>query len=141
MGSRGSSHSVTRVHFARVDEDGKLHLQSPEVFKQAVRAYAGKFVELTVKEQRNRRSDRANRYYFGVVIKLVAEHCGYEPDEMHEALAFRFLRIEDDPVTSSPRRQRTPKTSTKEFAEYVDQCIRFAAELGVYVPQPHEVDI
>lgn len=131
---------MTRVHYAQVDDDGRLRLDLPEVFKQDIRRFAGKPVEVTVKEKRNRRSDRANRYYFGVVVKLMAEHCGYEVDEMHEALAFRFLRLEDDPITGSPRRQRTPKTNTKEFADYVESCIRFGAELGVVIPGPNEVE-
>ena len=53
---------------------------------------------------------------------------------MHETLAMRFLRIEDCPITGAPRRKHTPKTDTKEFSEYVDHCIRLAAELGVVIP-------
>ena len=64
---------------------------------------------------------------------------GYDKQAMHDALAFRFLRIEDDPITGSPRRQHTPETDTKEFAEYVDHCIQFAAELGVEIPAPYTV--
>jgi hypothetical protein len=131
---------VTPVFSAVVDDQGKLSLYHPDIFKREVKRLAGKRVDVTVKQHRETRSSQANRYYFGVVIKLIAEHCGYEPDEMHEVLAFRFLRIEDDPITGSPRRKRTPKTNTKEFADYVDQCIRFGAELGVVIPLPHEVE-
>ena len=81
-------------------------------------------VEVTVKIHRENRSSQANRYYFGVVVPLIAESCGYEKDEMHELLAMRFLRVEDDPVTGSPRRKHTPETDSKEFAEFVDCCIR-----------------
>lgn len=131
---------MTRVHYAHVDDACKLRLDAPVSFQSAMREFAGKPVEVTVRQKRNRRSDRANRFYFGVVVKLLAEYCGYEVDEMHEALAFRFLRLEDDPITGSPRRKRTPNTDTKEFAEYVDACMRFGAELGVSIPNPGEVD-
>ena len=131
---------VTPVFSAVVDDQGKLSLYHPDIFKREVKRLAGKRVDVTVKQHRNTRSSQANRYYWGVVIRLVADHCGYEPDEMHEALAFRFLRIEDDPITGSPRRKRTPKTDTKEFADYVDQCIRFGAELGVVIPGPNEAE-
>jgi hypothetical protein len=104
------------------------------------RALAGTDVDVIIRRHREQRTDRANRYYFGVVVPLIGEHCGYDKQEMHELLAMRFLRVEDDPITGSPRRRHTPKTDTKEFAEYVDQCIRFAAELGVYIPAPGEVD-
>ena len=85
------------------------------------------------------RSSQANRYYFGVVIKAFSEHTGYERDEMHELLAMKFLRIEDDPLTGAPRRKRTPKCDTAEFHEYVERCRRFAAsELGISIPDPNE---
>ena len=94
----------------------------------------GAKIEMTIRRHRKQRTSRANRYYFGVVVPLIAEHCGYDKQEMHELLAMRFLRVEDDPITGSPRRKRTPNTDTKEFAEFVDNCIRLAAELGVYIP-------
>lgn len=88
----------------------------------------------SVAKDKPSRSSQANRYYFGVVIKMLSDETGYEPDEMHECLAMRFLRIEDDPITGAPRRKRTPKCDTSEFAAYVDQCVRFAATLGVVIP-------
>lgn len=97
-------------------------------------------LELVVRKEKAQRTSRSNRYYWGVVIHLLSEHTGYDPDEMHEALAFKFLRMEDCPITGAPRRQRTPKMNTAEFARYVDQCIRFAAELGVVIPEPTKVE-
>ena len=82
-----------------------------------LRMKPGAPVEVTLKRWRNKRSSRANRYYFGVVIPLIAEHCGYDKQEMHELLAMRFLRIEDDPITGAPRRKSTPDTESDEFAK------------------------
>jgi hypothetical protein len=100
--------------------------------------YEGEVVEIAIKKVRATRSSQANRYYFGVVVKLFAEHCGYDPEDMHEALAMRFLRIEDCPITGAPRRTRTPKCDSHDFAVYVDACIRLALEYGVVIPQPGE---
>jgi hypothetical protein len=73
-------------------------------------------------------------------VPLLAEYCGYDcHDDMHEALAFKFLRIEDCPITGSPRRKHTPETDSKEFATYVDSCIRLASEYGLWIPAPGEV--
>ena len=126
----------TPVFRGRVLPGGLLVLDQAKTYGQHLRALAGQYVEVTVRKQRSTRSSQANRYYFGVVVKLLAAHCGYDPDEMHEALAMKFLRIEDCPVTGAPRRRRTPQTNTAEFAEYVDACIRLAAELGVVIPEP-----
>lgn len=132
---------MTRIHYAHVDDAGRLRMDAPEAFRYALSAFTAKPVEVIVRPVRRQRSTRANRYYWGVVVKAIGEHCGYHSDEMHEALAFKFLRLEDDPITGSPRRKRTPETNTTEFAEYVDRCIQFGAELGVVIPEPGEVDV
>lgn len=96
----------------------------------------GERVVLSLKKEKSQRSSQANRFYWGVVIAAFCEATGYEPDEMHELLAMKFLRIEDDPLTGMPRRKRTPKCNTQEFSEYVNQCQRFGAvELGLEWPE------
>lgn len=105
-----------------------------------LRHLAGQPVDVTIRKHRAQRTSQANRYYWGVVVTLLAEYCGYEREEMHECLALKFLRIEDDPVTGSPRRKRTPETDTAEFAEYVDACIRLGVDLGLVIPDPHAVE-
>jgi hypothetical protein len=88
---------------------------------------------VTVEPEFVPRSLNFNRFYFGAVVEPLAEHLGYDRAEMHEVLAMRFLRIEDCPITGVPRRRRTPGCTTPEFADYVNSCIRLAAELGVVV--------
>lgn len=127
------------LFYGRVLPGGLLVWESPKEYNRAVRSLAGKHVEGIIRQRRTKRTSQANRYYFGVVVKLMAEHCGYDPQEMHEAFAFRFLRIEDCPVTGAPRRKRTPDTDSAEFSEYVNHCIRLAAEHGVVIPDAREV--
>lgn len=131
---------MTPIFPARVTEEGAIRLRSPLQWHRQLKKLAGKDVDLVVRPVRSQRSKQANAYYWGVVVKLMAEEFGYEPQEMHEALAMKFLRMEDCPITGSPRRRRTPECDTADFAVYVDQCIRLAAEHGVYVPQPGEVE-
>jgi hypothetical protein len=133
--------ALTPIFHGRITEQGELVLFDTERTQRRahLRSLSGKDVEIVVRRKRQQRSSQANRYYFGVVVPLIAEHCGYEKDEMHELLAMKFLRTEDDPVTGSPRRKHTPETDTQEFGEYVDACIRLGAELGVVIPAPNEV--
>lgn len=127
------------IFYGRVLPGGLLVMERPTDYNRAIRSFAGKHVEILVRKRKTKRSSQANRYYFGVVVKLLAEHCGYDPQEMHEALAMRFLRIEDCPITGAPRRKHTPQTDTQEFADYVNHCIRLAAELGVVIPDSKDV--
>lgn len=127
------------LFYGRVLPGGLLVIDKPKEYAQHVRSFRGRFVEVLIRKRRAKRSSQANRYYFGVVVKLLAEHCGYDVQEMHEALAFRFLRIEDCPITGAPRRKHTPETDSTEFSEYVNHCIRLASELGVVIPDANEV--
>ena len=131
--------SIVPVFYGRVLNGGLLVLERPKDYGRYVRSFAGKHVEIVLKRRRMKRTEKQSRYYFGVVVPLIAEHCGYEKDEMHELLAMKFLRIENDPVTGSPRRKSTPETDTKEFSDYVDACIRLAAGLGVVIPEARQV--
>jgi hypothetical protein len=119
---------------------GKPRLYDRDGFRSHCEGLDGQEVDLIVRKHRAQRSSQQNRYYHGVVVKMLAEHCGYDAAEMHETLAMRFLRIEDCPVTGAPRRKRTPKTDTKEFSDYVNACLRLGAELGLYIPEAGEVE-
>lgn len=134
---------VTPILRGFVTDGGRLAFRPAArgLFDRHLAQLAGKAVDVVIRQHREQRTDPQNRFYFGAVVPLIAESCGYEKDEMHELLAMRFLRIEDDPITGSPRRKHTPKTDTKEFSEYLDACIRFAAELGVYIPDQREAEV
>lgn len=126
---------------AFVDAHGSLKLSEPQrgLLERHLATLKDKPVDVVIRRHREQRTDPQNRYYFGVVVPLIAEHCGYTHSEMHELLAMKFLRLDDDPVTGSPRRKHTPDTDTAEFAAYLDSCIQFGAELDVYIPSPSEV--
>jgi hypothetical protein len=132
--------SLTPV-FAGVVKGGVWLPHQPRDVGTWLRSLEGQPVEGVFRKRRTQRSSQANRFYFAAVVAPLAEHCGYERAEMHEVLAMRFLRIEDCPITGAPRRKRTPKCDTAEFAAYVDSCIRLAAELGVVVADPQGVEI
>jgi len=121
------------VFLATIDARGRLTYERPIEFGRWLGLLSGQRVEVVVRKRRTKRSDRANRFYWSAVVGPLADHLGYEKDELHEVLAMRFLRIDDCPLTGVPRRKRTPKTNTAEFADYVERCIRLAAELGVVV--------
>lgn len=135
---------MTRTHDALVDEHGKLHLVSPIVFKQAIREFTGKPVELTVRLKRKSRSDRQLRWYWGQILELMSEFTGYTPDELHEYCKARFIPkrlaicdgngvVVDERVVGGS----TTKLSTTEMVEYCESIRRFAAEeLGLAIPDP-----
>ena len=125
---------------------GRLHCKP---FMDALRGLEGT-VELMVKQWHPSRGNKANRYYWGVVVNCIAQgltDAGYEPREctsesVHDMLKFRFLQT-NKPIGADGEFLTivgsTTELDSAGFAAYVDHCIRFASEyLGVTVPAPNE---
>ena len=127
------------VFLGAIDARGRVLLDRPIDYGRWLMTLAGQRVEVVVRKRRTQRSDRQNRAYFGLVVALLAEHCGYTPDEMHEALAWKFLGLENA-GDLLPRRRSTASLSTSEFEDYVATIRRWAAtELSCDIPEPHEI--
>jgi hypothetical protein len=98
--------------------------------------------QVELKIDRDKRSGQQNKYYHGIVVKILSDETGFTPDEMHETLKYKFLRYskalpngEEVQIIMS-----TTDLDTKEFEEYLEQIKRFAIqELDVYIPDPNEI--
>lgn len=121
-----------------VDEHGALKLDTPRAVKAWLQRFIGHEIELVIRKRRIKRSDKQNRYWHGVVVATLAEHCGYTRDEMHDALKAKFLGTED--LTTGLRRiGSTTKLSTTEFAELTERVMVWAiTDLGVVIPPPEK---
>lgn len=120
--------------------DGKLHIDDRERFAESVRQFSGRVV-LTLETYRRRRSNQQNRYYWGVVVEMVRdglEKLGHEysPEEVHEAMKWKFLKSHED-NTDLPTVKSTTILTTKEFEEFCENIRRWASEyMGVVIPEP-----
>lgn len=129
------------VFAGRVNEKSELVLIAPYDYARHKRTLVGKDVEVVLRPKRQRRSLKANAYYWAAVIGTIAPDLGYSSDECHEALAWRFLQI-GEADAKLPKRRSTSDLTSHEFEDYVSQVKQFAAqELGIYVPEPNEVDL
>lgn len=83
-------------------------------------------VEITIRPPAKRQSDPQRGYYRRKIVPVFAEWMGEaSEDDAHDAIAFKFLRIEDCPLTGAPRRKSTsPEAmSHEEFNDYVDRVL------------------
>ena len=131
--------STTREFHGWVNPDGKVQWDYPSVvqaFRKHLAGTDGNEITAQFYKRRSKRSTRANAYYWGVVIPLLASEIGYTQDEMHEALKAKFLSQED--LTHGLVKVRSSaKLSVAEFGEYLETVTLWAAEkLGVVIPQP-----
>ena len=102
--------------------------------------YNEKYVVVVIKKYDKKRSNNINSYYWGVVVKMCADHTGYTNDEMHENFKKMFLYeknlinnewIEDIGSTTS--------LTNREMSLYVEACRMWAAaELSINIPDPIE---
>lgn len=137
----------TKLQFTgSVTESGEITL--PQNFKRDVlAAFAGKEIEVTVERKRKKRSLNQNAYYWGIIVAQIHAAMNQsgenvEPNEVHEFLKFRFLRVQKiDEETAEliyEYGRSTQKLNTVEFALYLDNCIQFAAQyLNIVIPPPY----
>jgi hypothetical protein len=108
---------------------------------------------VSVQEQRRTRSLAQNAYLHGVAYKILSDATGYELDEIAEFLCGTYFGWKDKRVPKTPRNpegvESVPiRTTTRndagkrdvlkttEFSDYVAFVQRFAADKGLYIPDP-----
>lgn len=129
--------------------NGNLKLLDRE--REAIRRWCMTFktgtkVDITIRKHRSKRTNDQNAYYWGIVIPILADHFGYDQEEMHEELKILFNPIKSKIDPSRTIGGSTTKMSTVEFysddeSSYVERICRWAAtEYGLYVPPPKKAE-
>ena len=131
--------------FGKVN-NGKFTPDNVDNFKEVFLHFNNKEVELSVGEAKKTRTMPQNKYYWGVIVRTIANYLGYSDDEMHQIFKMMFLKEyeqinKDDKTTVLPLVKSTTQLPTKEFEDYLEKIRRWSAsELGLYVPEPNEVE-
>lgn len=96
-------------------------------------------LEVECKPWKARRSGEQNAYLWGVVYPaFTASLPGWDAEDVHEYLlgeCYGWERIEGMGRARLRPIRRSSRMNKKEFAEYVDFCMRKGAEHGVFVPE------
>lgn len=130
---------------AAIDAGGRLVLDDQEEFRTAMwRMKHGQRVRVTVEPERDHRTGVANRYHWGVVIKMIADETGQDEDSIHYDLCDRFLRRRIQYVDMATGRTverefaiGSSGLTVREFYDFVERCRLFAAEFfGLSIPDP-----
>src|ERR1035437_3161438 len=123
--------------------DSKLFLDKGEKFKQYLAGLNGKRVQVTVEKIKHSRTLQQNKYYWSVVVKLIAQHTGHDPEQIHELLKQMFSpkwHFASNLMGASSIPTSTARLDTIAFVEYTEQCRLWANEfLGLQIPLPGEV--
>lgn len=135
---------MTREYYETggVINNGKLTMTGRRLFEDAMRRFPNGHVRVRIDVQRPTRSRAQNRFWHGVVVPLFAEHCGYEFDEMKDALALKLLPVEVTDLETGEVRivpGHTSALNTKQFNDLIERAQRLGAEMGIVVPDPGEM--
>lgn len=115
--------------------DHRLQITSPEFYQHQLNKFnPGTKVTLVLHTMKSKRSERQNRYYWGVYLPLIAKETGnHDLDALHELFKSLFLTKEIKEVLG--RKVRITKSSTElgvgEFCEFI---MNIESETGVEAP-------
>lgn len=123
-------------------KNGKLEMIDRDKFAKCLSSLKGS-VEISIGAVTKLRSENENKYYWAVVVKMIANEMGTLPDYAHDMLKQMFLKNgysfkgkQYDYVRS------TTSLSTKEFEDYLEKIRMWSAsELECIIPLPNEVDL
>ncbi len=102
-----------------------------------------------VTDQKNTRSTQQNKFYWGVVLPVLAGHTGYRIDEMHDICKYKFNKgVFTDPETGEVLDIGKSTTALKvdEFITYIDAIKQWSLEaLNCLIPDaenlPDEITV
>jgi len=134
---------------ANVNEEGHLVPQNLEEIKaMMVSSFEGKDVEVSIKAHKRKRSNRQNRWYWGVAIPTVQsgilEQTGIleEKETIHALIlsAVGGLTMETKHIMGMNvirvNQKRTSDMSVEEFSNFFERVIGHFAEKGIVIPEP-----
>lgn len=136
-----------KIEIITTAKNGRL-IENRDMIEQAVRAFDGKQVKLTIGLCHRQRSTRQNAYYFGVVVEhwrnIVRQEWGeiWSKEEVHHFLKsnLNFDELVDEETGLLLRKPRsTTENSTYKQEEYHKACRDLAWSMFNWtIPLPNE---
>lgn len=134
-------------------DNGKIILPRTRMQKELPQVFNGKPIKITVEQNKVKRSDQQNRYYWAVVLPYVRDgfielgnnlqRNGESIMLIHKLMKSKFL---DNGIAIADANGEVhmtePTTSTlnkEDFSEYVDRIKQWSTEyLNIYIPDANE---
>lgn len=137
------------VTFESTVTNGRFEPLVAETIRQLLRRMEGKRLRLKISRWTRQRSDRQNRYYWGVVVEMVWQMFLEYGNDMTKEEVHDFLKGPEVGAlfteVMDPRGEihRVPLSTTKlttvSWEDYMTKCRAWAARMGLQIPEPNEV--
>lgn len=127
--------------------NGKINFVDENTFLVQKAKLEGKRVIVELKEWRKTRSNNQNKYIWGIVLPIIAEHLGYQDNDTGSL--WETIKVECGHYTEVVRNGKTLKIgkpshdlNTLEFEKLASMIRTWAScELNCYIPLPNEGDL
>ena len=107
-------------------KDGKIDKEKSDSLRYALETCRDGLYILKLSKV-GTRNNAQNRYYRGVVLKIITEETGEEAEDLHDFFKKRFLLDEGEPSTTEKNKS--------DFAWFVDKVKDYALqELCITIP-------
>lgn len=137
---------MIKYKFFGKTENGNLQIYKRDEFRNHLLKLSGKEIEITVDKMTRKRTTgkydqgeegNQNGYYWTIIIPILGEYFGYLPDEIHEALKFKFLRKAGD--DKLPTVKSSTKLNRIDWEDWMEKIRIWAlADYNIKIPLPNE---
>jgi len=127
---------------------GALVLFNQQRFNDYLKTLTGE-VEVVVSRRGRPRTNKQNRWYWGVAVKMIAEYAHEDPEKIHEFLKGEFciqdivvIKLKNGSEVTRKIPMSTTQLLTTGFNKYKGDIQSWAREfLGLIIPDPEQVDL
>jgi len=135
--------------FDGIVDKGRLKLWQEDDFKNYMKSFEGKNIELILRRQTHERTNQQNRYLWGVIYKMISDYTGMNQEDVHDFCKLKFNQkfIQVESKTTGEVLEEfiggsTAKMTTEDFSNYTDSIRNWAASfLSLQIPDPGQVVI
>lgn len=131
---------MDKLDFNGYVRNEKMFIRNRSDFDNAIKRFDGKDVEIIVQKKRLVRSLQQNKLWW-LYVTILSNELGYEKEEMHEICKFKFLkreRVIEKTGEIIEYLESTTRLTRTEFSEVVEALIRWAASMGIVLPEPNQ---
>lgn len=127
---------ISRKFDFEIQKGQIVDLDTTKVMKHIASRKNG-YYSLVIRKKTRNRSNKQNRFLWGVVYKILSDETGHSDEDVHRFLTGEFLK---DRTGAIHVVKSTKDLTTKEFEDYIEKIRVWSSEtLNIYIPTPNEV--
>ena len=104
--------------------------------------FEGKNIEVIIRPSQTGHTRSQRDYFHGVIITCFADYMGYDPSYPKDKKAVKeILKRYFGPKDSEGKIKKTRHYTRRDYSVLISGCMRAAAELGFYIPDPERISL